>query len=205
MPTNPVTALRDAKTGRMLKEDSEFVNVANVISEATDTTGGIYVNNELQHAIHDGNAFSFDYDGTVPGNSSIYFMGITGDEQVHFDRISGDFEKGGIRLWLYEAPTTTANGIEQTIVNMNFASSNIGTMTLYSSPTITDNGTKKASIFIPVTGVGVNISPASAAIASGRVLNTNTKYLFRIENTELTNCDFGINFTWHDCKIILGD
>lgn len=192
------------ETGRIYREDGTSVNLADTMANATDPTGGIYTNTELQNAIHEGNAFSFDYDGTINGASSVYFMGITGDKQIHFDRVSGDFQKGGVRLWLYEAPTTTANGTAQAPVNLNFASTNAATMALYSAPTITDNGAKKTSRYFPITGFGLNISPANGDIALGRVLKTNTKYLFRVENTELTACTFGINFTWHDCNIILG-
>lgn len=194
----------DPQSGRILKEDNLPVNIADFIERATDLTGGIYVNDESQHAIHSGDSYSFDYDGTLAGSTSLYFMGITGDKQVHFDEISGNFQKGGIRLWLYETPATTANGTAQTPANMNFASTNTTTLSLYSAPTITDNGTKKLSRYFPLTGVGVNVIPQSGSIAGGRVLKANTKYLFRVENTDLTSCSFGINFVWHDDNTVLG-
>jgi hypothetical protein len=131
-------------------------------------------------------------------------MAITGDKQIHFDAISAEFQKGGIRLWIYESPTTTANGTSQTSVNMNFASLKNSTLSLYLSPTITSNGTKKLAKLFPLTGSGANTSPASGDIAGGRVLKANTKYLFRVENTDNSACVFGINFIWHDDNNILG-
>lgn len=197
----------DPMSGRILKEDNNTINIADIIAELIDLTGGVYVNDEVKHAVHNGDAYSFDYDtGAIglAGNTSLYFMGVTGSKQVHFDEITAKFQKGGIRLWLYEAPITTANGTAQTPNNMNFASTNTSTMALYSAPTITSNGTKKEAQFLPITGVGVNVSPSSGDFAGGRVLKQNTKYLFRIENIDSSACTFGINFVWHDDDTVLG-
>lgn len=168
-----------------------------------DPTGGVAVISELQAAIHRGDAYSFDVDGTVGIETSLYFVGIIGDKQVHFDNMSINIEKGDIRLWIYESPTLTDNGTPQTPVNMNFASGNTSSLSLYSDPTITDNGTKKVSIFFPLTGGGANTSPAEGGIASGRVLKANTTYLFRLENLDNSACSFGIDFVWHDSDYIL--
>lgn len=195
---NPPIVNRDVKTGRVLKEDNTFINIADIIGTATDLTGGIYVVDEIRHAVHSGDAYSYDVDGTIAAESSIYVLGATGDKQIHFDSLLGNFSKGGIRLSLYESPTVTSNGTLQNSVNLNFASSNTSTMAIYSAPTITDNGILKTSLFIPITGVGVNVSPAAGGIANGRVLKQNTLYLLQIQNTDTSACPFGISFNWHD-------
>ena len=169
-----------------------------------DPTGGLDIISELQSSIHRGNAYSFDTDGEIPISSSLYFVGIVGDKQVHFDNVTINLQKGAVRLWLYESPTLTDNGTPESPINMNFASINTSSLSLYSAPTITDNGTKKASIFFPLTGGGANTSPQEGGIASGRVLKTNTTYLFRLENLDNSECSFGIDFIWHDSDYILG-
>jgi len=170
--------------------------------------GGIPVSDELREAIHNGNAYSFGTDstiiGAIPASSSIYLLGITGDKQVHFDLFSGRFQKGGIKLWLYEDAITTANGTLQTTHNMLFQSSNISTLQLYAAPTITNNGNEKVSEFFPLTGLGVNVTPVDGEIAGGRVLKANTKYMFRVQNTDTSTCSFGVNFIWHDADVLLG-
>jgi len=168
-----------------------------------DPTGSLSTVTEPQNAVHSGDAYSFDLDGSVPATSSLYLMGATGSKQIHFDLFLANLQKGGIRLWLYEAPTTTANGTAQTPINMNFNSTKTSTLSLFLSPTITANGTKKVSEFFPLTGTGVNVSPATGEIAGGRVLKPNTKYLFRIENIDNSSCLFGIVFEWHDSDYIL--
>ena len=166
--------------------------------------GGIAVYNEQQEAIHNGRAFSYDSEGTIAAGESVYLLGVTGDYQVHFDTLSGLFEAGGIRVGLYSAPTVTSNGTEHTPVNMNFASSNVSSMALYSGPTVTDIGTFKAQMFLPATGVGVNIQPTVGGIAGGRVLAANTSYIIKIENTlDTGTTDFGLTFEWHESDVEL--
>jgi hypothetical protein len=186
-------------SGRLIREDNSVINIANSI----DHTGGIYTTDELTHAVHKGVAYSYAADGSVAALSSLYFLGTTGAKQVHFQLFSGDFQKGGIRISLYEAPTTTADGTAQIPVNMNFVSTNVATLLLFSAPTVTANGTLKAARFLPLTGVGVNTASANGDIAGGRVLKANTKYLFRLENTDATACTFGINFAWIEEDVIL--
>ena len=194
-------------TGRFLKEDSTYINMADTLANALDPTGSIQTSDEVRNAIHMGDAYSFDIDNVsspLAGSTSMYLMGITGSKQIHFDSLSGDFQKGGIRITLYEAPTTTANGTPQTSVNMNFASTKTASISIFLTPTITSNGTYKTSHYFPLTGNGVNVSPVQGDIAAGRVLKPNTKYLFRIENTDTASCIFGLNFIWHDSNIVLG-
>jgi hypothetical protein len=169
-----------------------------------DPTGAFATTTELQEAIHRGDAYSFDVDGTIGIDTSIYFVGIIGGKQIHFDNLLLYLEKGDIKLWIYESPTLTDNGTQQTPINMNFASGNTSVLSLYSDPTITDNGTKKVSTYFPLSGGGANTSPEKGSIASGRVLKANTTYLFRLQNLDNSSCDFGINFIWHDSDYILG-
>ena len=193
----------DYVSGRILKVALTDGLGSNIIS---DPTGSVATVNELQNSIHKGDAYSFslDNEGTpLAAGSSIFLLGKNGSKQVHFDLFEANLEKGGIRLWLYESPTTTADGTAQATINMNFNSSNIGSLSLFLSPTITSNGTKKISEFFPVTGVGVNVSPVQANVAGGRILKPNTNYLFRIENTDSSSCTFGVVFQWHDSDVIL--
>jgi hypothetical protein len=60
-----------AISGRRVKEDSSFINLADIVAMAIDLTGGVYVNNEMQHSIHEGDAYSFDIDGTISASTSL--------------------------------------------------------------------------------------------------------------------------------------
>jgi len=160
---------------------------------------------ELQRAIHDGRAFSLEADGQLTAvTPTLDFLGVTGDKQIHFDSLGGLFSQGGVRISLYEAPTVSANGTPVTPTNMNFASTNTSSMAIYSGPTITDPGTRKVSPYFPATGVGVNVSPANASVANGRVLKANTQYLFRVTDEAAVTIGYGVTFIYHESDVELG-
>ena len=154
---------------------------------------------ELNNAIHDGKAYSFDVDGTLLLTSSMTLMGRVVDKEVHFHELEGEFQKGAIRITLYEAPTTTADGTLITAHrNMNRNYSDASNMLLYSEPTVTDTGSKVASAYAPLTGGGANTQPSQRAIAGGRVLKKNTDYLIVIENLDNADCTYGIDYIWSE-------
>jgi hypothetical protein len=165
---------------------------------------GVTIITENTRAIHDGEEFSIDADGTLLKAATLKLLGITGDKQVHFDEFFGKFSQGAVRISLYEAPTITANGTPILPVCSNFEIDNTAELAVHSNPTTTANGTFKAKVYLPRTGGGANVSGAEGGIAGGRVLKRNTAYLFLIENLD-ANVDnvYGINFTWHESDIIL--
>lgn len=170
-----------------------------------DNMGGLVHYDELQHAIHKGEAFAFDAEGSIPANTSIYLMGITGAKEVHFDSFSGDFSQGNIRITLLEDGTTSANGTLQTPYRLNRVIPATNTLILYTAPTVLTDGNKMSGRFLPLSGGGANTAPRSGVIAGGRVLKPNTKYLFKITNTDANTANvYGINFTWYETTILLG-
>ena len=164
-----------------------------------DKLGLLGTVSELNNAIHNGKAYSFDVDGTLALTSSISLMGRVQDKEVHFHALTGEFQKGNIRITLYESPTLTADGtLLTTHRNMNRNYSDNSDMLLYDTPVFTSEGTFVASTFSPLTGSGNNINSAQSAIAGGRVLKKNTDYLIVIENLDGTECTFGIHYIWSE-------
>lgn len=159
---------------------------------------------ENQRAVHDGEEFSVDADGTLARATSLKLLGITGSKQIHFDEFMGKFSQGNIRITLYEAPTITTNGTQVPVVCSNFEKNAVAQLAVYSAPTTTANGTFKAKVNLPLTGGGANTSGAEGGIAGGRILKRNTAYLFIVENLD-ANIDtvYGLNFNWHESDIIL--
>jgi len=165
---------------------------------------GITIITEDARAIHDGLEFSIGGDGTIAKATSISFLGITGDEQVHFDEVIGQFSQGNVRFTLFEGPTITDNGTPITPTNSNFESTNAAELQTFLNPSVSANGTAKASAFLPLTGGGANVTPSSGGIAGGRVLKRNTTYLILIENEDVnTGVDYDVTFNWHESDIIL--
>jgi hypothetical protein len=169
-----------------------------------DETGGLIFIDELKAAIHRGEAYGYDAEGSIPANTSLLFLGVTGSKQLHFDEFLGDFSKGNIRITLYEDTVTSNNGTAVTPYGLNRAKVIAPTMTLYATPTVTSNGTKVAGKFLPLSGAGSNTNPQNGGIAKGKVLIANTKYLFVIQNTDAnTAVSFGANFIWSESTVVL--
>jgi len=160
---------------------------------------------ELTRAIHEGKAFAIGTEGEIAASSSVYLLGKSGDKQIHFDEFIADFSQGNIRISLYEDTIVSADGTPVIPSNMNFASTNEATLSVFSAPTITSNGTlKQPPKFLPLTGGGANVSPSQGGIAKGRVLKRNTNYLIRIENLDAnTAVTFGAILTWHESDVVL--
>lgn len=179
-------------------------NNAGPYNEIQGRYHGITVINEELRAIHDGLEFSIDADGTIAKSTSISFLGITGDKQVHFDEFLGRFSQGGIRVEIFEAPTVTTTGTPLVPICSNFEANTTAQLQVFASPVVSANGTRKENKFFPKTGQGVNVSPTAGGIAGGRVLKRNDVYLFLITNEDTVNdIAFGIEFDWHESEIIL--
>jgi hypothetical protein len=164
-----------------------------------DKLGLIGITSKLNTAIHDGKAFSIDVDGTIPLSSSISLLGRVQSKEVHFHILEGAFQKGDIRISLYETPTLTTDGTPLTTFrNMNRNFSDTGDMLLFGTPTFSSSGLKVSSSFSPLTGGGANTQPSSTGIAGGRVLKKNTDYLIVIENLDNSACSYGIHFIWSE-------
>jgi hypothetical protein len=171
------------------------------MTTVNDKLGYIASSTEQQTEIHNGNMFGLDKEGTIPASSSIVLLGKVGAKEIHFHSITGQFAKGGIRISLFEAPTTTLNGTPVSGKNFNRNYSDAHTIQIFNAPTVTDNGTPLPSIFHPLTGVGVNILNANLSIGGGRVLKRNTDYLIKIENTDSSTVAYGINLLWSESTV----
>jgi len=164
-----------------------------------DKLGLLGTTTELNTALHDGKAYSFSQDGTIPQESSIILLGRVADKEIHFHSFAGKFQKGDIRISLYEAPTIIADGTPITThSNLNRNFSDDSTMFLYDTPTVTDNGIKIGGTFEPLTGGGANTQSSAPSVSGNRVLKKNTDYLFVIENLDNASCSYGINYIWSE-------
>jgi hypothetical protein len=189
--------IREYQNGFFLDNDGVPRNII-------DPEGGIAIFEEHTHAIHMGESFGFDGDGSIAAGESVLFLGKVGAKQVHFDAFNGQFSAGEIKIELFEAPTITADGTLQAPYRLNRAVANTNTMGLFSAPTVSANGSKIGGVFLPASGGGAHINPAAGGVSSGRVLTQNTNYLFKVTNTGATTAiSYGIVFGWHESDVIL--
>jgi hypothetical protein len=180
-----------------LADAGRFYTPSGKIVSIVDEVGALISTDEISSSIHLGFAFGIDDSGTLAAQTSLILLGVVGEKEVHFNQIDGNFSQGNIRVSLFEAPTTTANGTPLTPYALNRANVKANTLQVFSAPIVTSNGTAIGSKFLPLSGGGANTQPVGGSIANSRVLKRNTKYLMMIQNTDMnSSAIFGVNIVW---------
>lgn len=195
----------DPESGRLLKEDNSFVNVADVFHNALDPLEGFAVYNEIQHAIHKGEAFGYSSYGTLTNGASLIFLGRVGAKQVHFDGLDIDLSSGGVLVELIESPTVSATGtlLAARRKNRAIGSSASNAMLIYAGATITGGTVIFDSKPPLVPGHGHSVNSAKSSIEEGWVLKQNTDYAIRVTNQSGASITYNTSFGWHESSITL--
>jgi len=192
-----------AISGRIVKEDSSFINIADIIAMAIDPMNGVFIVDEEQHAIHEGNAYSYSTHGTINAGASLTLLGRIGNKQVHFDGMNVDFQSGGVLLEFLEAPTITNVGTAQTVRRKNRATVKDNVLDVYLGATTTGGTIVFDSLPPIVSGQGNKTESASSGVVKGWVLKANTDYIMKFTNTNAVSVTFDANFGWHESSVIL--
>lgn len=192
-----------AETGRELKEDGTYINTADAIANALDKSGGIRHISELQNAVHDGMAFGFSSHGTILAGASLILLGVTGALQVHFDGFLCDISQGPFLLELYEAPTVTTLGVQQSSRRRNRSNPNVSKMLIYAGGTVSANGLLIVDDLLLGIGQGANVVNGTAGLDDGFVLKANTTYMIKMTNQAATTTNYNAKFGWHEANYIV--
>ena len=190
-------------TGRFLKEDSTYINVADTLVNMLDKTGAVQTVNELQSAVHNGMAFGISQHGTIGAGLSLTMMGVTGALQVHFDGFVCDISQGNFLLELFESPTVTTLGSIQVTRRRNRSNPNVSQMLVYSGGTVSANGSLIMDDLLLNIGQGANVVSGTATIDDGFVLKANTTYMIKLTNLASSTTSYNAKFLWHESAIIL--
>jgi hypothetical protein len=152
---------------------------------------------------HDGMVFhaSGKVVGLANGADAEFAMIVPAGSFPHVQRVRLDTERGDIDLTMYEGSTFSNDGTPITAHNVNRNSSNTALVIPHASPTITDDGTLFHTHWVPATASGVGASSGVMDInAFGEewILQSNTKYLFRITNNSGGAIDYRYEFVWYE-------
>ena len=134
--------------------------------------------------IHSGNAYVHSDVHTV-GNGATLTHLIKGHAttQCHLRVYTYTVEDTPCTVVLYEAPTTTDDGTEETWYNANRISSNTADTQLFVGPTVTDNGSEIETVYYPPTGFGfLDTGARGIDIGNEWVFNASTDYLLQLTN-----------------------
>lgn len=107
--------------------------------------------------------------------------------------------QGDATVEFFEDTTTSDNGSVQVLHNANRTYEDNSSLSLFETPTVTDDGTDLGSIAIPA-GTKKDAIGFDLDFGGGFILKQGTKYLFRITNESEATRDFSIAFTWFDNK-----
>lgn len=165
-------------------------------------TRGI-VNVDSEHWwIHAGRGFSFNkYYATLGAGATYYHYIKCNDQEVHARSISYAIEDGPADVFIYEAPTVTADGTPITPINQNRKFGNGSGILMYEAPTVSVAGTLLSQGFLPAAGG----PPGHSAGLSGGlyipveyVLEPSETYLYAITNNNASAIAFSFSTFWYE-------
>lgn len=161
-------------------------------------TNALYTIDVVHARIHNGHTFNFSAILTIPATTTIYLLGKCNANNIHFRNFSITADEGPVDIALFEAPTITDNGSQQTPVNRNRTSSNTPTLEVYTGATVSDDGTQlftfrnfADSTFL-VTSISTEIIPEEWILAA------NTDYIIKLENTSASAANISAAFLWYE-------
>lgn len=143
---------------------------------------------------HKGNSYFVkgwqDVDGAATVVNFLFKVGSTTPHARW--KVGGETE---FTLQIYEGTTVSANGTPVTSYNVNRDSSNTATVSAFTAPTITGDGTL---IWSGKIGSGFDATESS----TGEIIAaTNTNYLFRITKNTANVHYFDYDFEWYEHNI----
>lgn len=201
-------------TGKNLKT-SELTNAAGVvhregvfIGDPTDVTAraavdvrnkAVVVMDAEHYRIHQGNGYTASGKLTIAqgGGQGFVLVDNPNGSYPHFRGYSVTGTGAPMDIYLYETPTTTANGTQLPARNNNRNSSNVAVLDIYSGPTVSANGTELEYFLV----VGTKQSGGSGVdLPVEWILKPATKYLIRIVNntTGAGTDSVGAHMFWYE-------
>lgn len=172
-------------TGRMINEESEIHNVV-------DNYGSLRTIDIDHSSIHDGESFTYSGVGSVVAGDTLYFLGRMGDITTHLHAFYVKADQAPITVELFEAPTVTATGTQETVVNRNRQLLTAPLTEVYTGATVTADGT----LLIADIMLGVQKDVNSDELDGHWVLKKNTDYVFKITNGSAQDANIVAGFNW---------
>lgn len=163
-----------------------------------------YTTIEYEHEnIHNGVFYEFYSKFQLAANNGtkIISMKTPATGYVHLSPPTYFSSADKLTIEYFEGATQTAEtGTAITAVNHNRVSTNTPKATLLDAPTVTNNGTKFAQVYIPgSTGVGgTRYGESVGGTKNEWVLKQNTVYLIKFSNASTSANDVQINAQWYE-------
>lgn len=165
-----------------------------------ETTGAALVIDTVHHEVHEGEMYHASHtNGSVANGANLDVLLVTG-ATVETHASWEVFAGGQVRIYLYEAPTTSANGTALTIYNMKRDSLNTPEALFYHTPTVSATGSVALVNGRILPGGTSPTTRVGGGIRSGAewILAPGTKYLLRVTNTSGGTIAVNVGLEWYE-------
>jgi hypothetical protein len=182
--------------GKVFRQDLSVLSWPDLLTNATDISGAIIQINLEHSKIHKGNGWEVSIEtGSISQGANFDVLFKVNEGRPHLRQYGATVSDSPATIRLYEAPTVTADGTEQTTRNRNRSQSDLNGVQVYTGPTVTGTGTRLETVSIPSGGnkIGGNIG----SFYEEWILNEGM-YLLRLTNGSNSSITAVINAFWYE-------
>lgn len=185
------------RSGRVIAESGEVVNFATALLNATDISNAI-ITITLEHSkIHQGEGWEVSIEtGSIASGASYYVLFKTSEGyRPHLRSYEVTATDSPTTIRLFEGATVSADGTAASARNRNRNESDVNGVSVFVQPTVTDEGTRLETDFIPTAGnkAGGN----AGSFYEEFVLRPSTNYLIKITNGSNNTVNAFFNAFWY--------
>jgi hypothetical protein len=182
-------------SGRFVRENAELVNLADILADAQDISRALKLISLEHSKIHQGEGWEVSIEsGNIGAGASLYILFRVNEGRPHLRSYGVTVSDSPVTIRLFEAPTVTATGTEQQPRNRNRAESDQNGVQVFVGPTITADGTRLETDFLPPGGN--KIGGSAGSFYEEWILNEDD-YILKITNNSNNTITAVINAFWY--------
>ena len=187
--------------GKVFRNDLSVLSWPDTLTNATDASGAL-ISMNLEHSkIHQGYGWNISIESSsIASAESYYILFRVVSGVAHLRSYDVSVSEGPAIVRLFESPTITAVGTAVNIRNRNRAASDENGVDVYTEPTVTADGTRLETDFIPSDG---NKSGGSAGSFYEEWVLNQTDYILKITNNNNNAITAVINAFWYSSPPLL--
>ena len=190
-------SVRATRGGYLFASDGTRVNEADILRNATDSTGAQISMDEVHAFVNRGIVYDLSAKIALPASATIYLTGVTNGAVVHFIRENYLSDQGGVEFRLLEDVVFTG-GTLMSPKNRNRTSANTATLQVRSGSTVTDTGTELYLVGIPdATSPFGRVAQAGADTVPW-VLDSQSNYAIEIKNLTADAKTVYAELSWYE-------
>lgn len=181
-------------------DDGAYEALTVALAPFDETTGAALVIDTVHHEVHEGEMFHASHtNGSVSNGANVDVLLATG-AAVETHASWEVFAGGQVTIYLYEAPTVSANGTALTVYNMKRDSLNAPDGLLYHTPTVSATGSVALVNGRILPGGTSPTTRVGGGIRSGAewILAPDTLYLLRVANTSGGTIAVNVVLEWYE-------